>query len=216
MEHRLTSGEKKMLEAFLFDLDGTIWNSKAAAIEAIRETILAEKGKRINKEILGELITQNTPFEVLRLYDVHNDSLFWREYKKRYSLIVLFFDDTSYIFQTMISKKRKMGIVTSLKKNIAQDLLSKFNLSMFFSVMITPSDTTARKPSPKPILLALERLGLTAPEVVYIGDKEIDMLAATNAGCKSGLAEWGNGAKISVTPDYRLKKLRDVVALCRA
>jgi len=205
-----------MLKAFLFDLDGTIWNSKAATIEAIRETILAEKGKRINREILGELITRDTPLEVLRLHGVHNDSLFWREYKKRYNLIVLFFDDTRYIFQRMTSQKRKLGIVTSLKKNISQDLLSKFNLSMFFSVMITPSDTTARKPSPKPILLALERLGLTAPEVIYIGDKEIDMLAAINAGCKSGLAEWGNGVEISVTPDYRLKKLHDVVALCEA
>jgi HAD superfamily hydrolase (TIGR01549 family) len=205
-----------MLKAFLFDLDGTIWNSKAAAIEAIRQTILAEKGKRINRETLEELITRDTPLEVLRLYGVHNNSLFWREYKKRYDLIALFFDDTSHIFQRMIDKKRKLGIVTSLKKNIAQDLVSKFSLSMFFSVMITPSDTRARKPSPKPILLALERLGLTAPEVVYIGDKEIDILAATNAGCKSGLAEWGNGAEISATPDYRLKKLHDVVALCRA
>jgi len=205
-----------MLKAFLFDLDGTIWNSKTAAIEAIRQTILAEKQKRIRRETLEELIAQSTPLEVLRLYGVRNDSLFWREYKKRYNLIVLFFDDTNHIFQKMLNHKRELGVVTSLKKNIAQDLLAKFNLSVFFSVVITPSDTTARKPSPKPISLAIERLGLTAPEVIYIGDKEIDILAARNAGCKSGLAKWGNGVEISVVPDYRFRKLQDVLALCEA
>lgn len=114
----------------------------------------------------------------------------------------------------MISHKRKLGIVTSLKKNIAQDLLAKFDLSMFFSAMITPSDTTARKPSPKPISLAIERLELTAHEVIYIGDKEIDILAAKNAGCKSGLAKWGNKVKIATVPDYRFKRLHDIIALC--
>lgn len=203
-----------MLKGFLFDLDGTIWDSKTAAIEAIRQTLLTEKGKRIKREILEELIKQGTPLDVLRLHGVYNYGLFWREYKKRYDLIVLFFDDTRYIFQRMINHKRKLGVVTSLKKNIAQDLLAKFNLSMFFSVMITPSDTTARKPSAKPISLAIERLGLTAPEVIYIGDKEIDILAARNAGCKSGLAKWGNGVKIATVPDYRFKRLHDVIVLC--
>jgi pyrophosphatase PpaX len=205
----------QMLKAFLFDLDGTIWDSKAASIEALEEVIAAEKGKRLHKKALEDLITLDTPLEVLRLYGIYRDDFFWKEYRKRYNLVVLFFSDTQSILQEVVDQNRKLGIVTSLKKTVAMDLLTKFNLLSLFSVIITPSETYARKPSPKPILLAINKLRLSEPpEAIYIGDKEIDIIAAKRAGCFSGLAEWGGERKVSVAPNYRLKELKDIVGLC--
>jgi HAD superfamily hydrolase (TIGR01549 family) len=203
-----------MFKAFLFDLDGTVWNSKIATIEALAEVIAVEKGKRINKKVLQDLITLDTHREVLRLYGIYHDEIFWKEYRKRYDLVVLFFSDTRSILQEIVNRNRKLGVVTSLKKIIAMDLLTKFNLLSQFSVIITPSDTSARKPSSKPILMAINKLGLTETEAIYIGDKESDIIAAKNAGCYSGLAEWGNSAKLSISPDYRLKRLHDLINLC--
>jgi len=203
-----------MLKAFLFDLDGTLWDSKEAIVEALQQAVAIEKGKKVSKENLVRLVEQGSPFEVLRLYRIYRDSTFWREYRKRYNLVTPYSNDSCSIFQEVLRRNRKLGIATSLKRTIAFELLSKFNLLTFFPVVITPSETRARKPSPRPILIAINRLNVHKREAIYIGDQDIDMIAARNAGCYSGLAEWGNRGKISIRPDYKFKELSDIIALC--
>lgn len=204
-----------MLKAFLFDLDGTLWDSKAAILESLKETITLSKGKSIGeKETAKRLGALDSPFEVLKSYGINRNYLFWKEYKKRYDLVVLFFDNTQAVLQDLANQGKKLGIVTSLKKTIALDLLNKFNLLSRFSVMITPSETSARKPSPKPILKAMCNLNLSKSEVIYIGDKDTDIVAAKRAGCYSGLANWGNGRKVSETPDYTFQEFKDLISLC--
>jgi phosphoglycolate phosphatase len=52
-----------------------------------------------------------------------------------------------------------------------------------FVTLIGAGDAPADKPDPAPIRLALSALGITAgPQVWYVGDTALDMLAARNAG----------------------------------
>lgn len=50
-----------------------------------------------------------------------------------------------------------------------------------------PNATQWRKPGPNMLLQAAKDLGLNLAEVYMIGDKETDIQAATNAGCKGGI-----------------------------
>jgi pyrophosphatase PpaX len=51
------------------------------------------------------------------------------------------------------------------------------------------------KPSPEPLLLALQRLGVRATDAVYIGDAVVDVLAAKAAGMTSIAVTWGAGER---------------------
>jgi phosphoglycolate phosphatase len=202
-----------MIKGLLFDLDGTIWDSRDAFAEALKETVEYQNGQRVSGKTLRDLLSSMTPLEILRLYQINRTDFFWKRYQERYSLIRLFFEDTHFTLQ-QVKIQKKIGVVTSLKKKVALDILAKFGLTSVFSAIVTPSDTPARKPSPKPLLKAMNELDLAENEVVYIGDQEIDIIAAKRAGCYSALAKWGNIATVTVKPDYQLGKLSDILALC--
>jgi len=203
-----------MLKAFLFDLDGTIWDSQKATVHALKEVIGNEKSIKPKEKTLTKLVTTKTPLQILNSYGINNHNVFWREYRKNYDLVTTFFADTYSVLKKMLDCRKKLGIVTSLKKTIAMELLDRLELSSLFSVIITPSDTSARKPNPRPVLIAIRRLKVSETETIYVGDQEIDIVAAEKAGCYSGLAEWGKCSDISAIPDFRFGKIGDILALC--
>ena len=54
-------------------------------------------------------------------------------------------------------------------------------------------DTALHKPSPEPLLLALQQRGVRAQDSVYIGDAVVDVLAAKAAGMAVIAVTWGAG-----------------------
>ena len=57
---------------------------------------------------------------------------------------------------------------------------------------VVGGDESARqKPAPDPLLLALERLGASAAEAVYVGDSPFDMTAARAGGLFAIGVTWG-------------------------
>lgn len=58
-------------------------------------------------------------------------------------------------------------------------------------VAIGESPTVARKPAPDAVLRALEELDSTAGQAVYVGDSDVDLLTARNAGLPCISVSWG-------------------------
>jgi phosphoglycolate phosphatase len=64
------------------------------------------------------------------------------------------------------------------------EVLEHFSLTHFFRTVVTSRDVARPKPHPDMLLLAAERLGLTTEELLFIGDSELDRLAAAEAGIR--------------------------------
>jgi pyrophosphatase PpaX len=109
--------------------------------------------------------------------------------------------------------KKKIGIVTSLRKDYAVSLLSKFSLDECIDVVVTPSECRTSKPSPASINLALRKLGSQPQSAVYVGNEIIDVIAAKRAKCYSAIASWGVNKPIGAEADYVLRSLDDVLRL---
>ena len=201
-----------MLKGFLFDLDGTIWDSERAIVETIFQTA-AEAGVKISEnEARKQFKNSVSPIAVLRHYGVSTES-FWKKYKKNYANIQLFFSDTSEVLSTLMEREKRIGFITSLKKEFALSLLRKFALLKYSMVLITPSECRTSKPSPAPLSMAFNRLSIKNTQAIYIGDQNSDIIAANRAGCKSGLARWGVRNAINEPSDYVFQKLNDILPL---
>lgn len=78
-----------------------------------------------------------------------------------------------------------MALVSNgLGKGYGHDILEKFELNKHFPVTVFREDITKSKPSPEPILTALQWLNLELNEndvVWYIGDRRKDVIAALAA-----------------------------------
>lgn len=89
-----------------------------------------------------------------------------------------------YLQKTIESLARKydLGIVTSRIAGGVFSLPQLTPLEKHFKAAVYYEDTEKHKPSPEPLLLAIERLAVDPSEGVYIGDAQSDLDAASAAG----------------------------------
>lgn len=104
----------------------------------------------------------------------------------------------------------KIGIVTNGCRRYAAEIIKMFSLGDYVDVLIARDDVLSPKPSPGHLLKALEALGVSAEEAIFVGDHWIDALCAKNAGVKfilfnsrGGCWEEVRGMAIAAISDLR-------------
>ena len=117
-----------------------------------------------------------------------------------------------------LRSKYKMAIVTSTHREQAMEILSKVGLLEYFSFIIGQDDTVMNKPDPEPVLLAINRLGVSREDCIFVGDQPYDIIAAHGAGIIAAAATWGTGMKDVLEvyrPDYFLEHPEDLLDLLK-
>lgn len=89
-------------------------------------------------------------------------------------------------------KKRgyKMAIVSNKIDSAVKELNQKF-FSEVIEVAIGEQDGIKRKPAPDMVVKAMDELGSSAEEAVYIGDSEVDFATAENSNLPCISVLWG-------------------------
>lgn len=89
----------------------------------------------------------------------------------------------------------RMGVVTSLSPHLVVPALHALGIESFFGeAVVHPGNSRSRKPNPDGLLNALGRLSIApSKDVFYVGDREIDAQAASNAGISFAWAAYGYG-----------------------
>ena len=94
----------------------------------------------------------------------------------------------------LLERLRTAGLpmaVVSNKGDVAvQDLMRHF-FPGCFSAVAGEREGIRRKPAPDTVNAVMEAMGVTAREVVYVGDSEVDVRTAANVGCDHIIVTWG-------------------------
>ena len=61
-------------------------------------------------------------------------------------------------------------------------IIEDFGLTGYFEYVMTASQVTKPKPHPEPLLKVLDYFKIEPEEALFIGDGEVDMMAANSAG----------------------------------
>jgi phosphoglycolate phosphatase len=101
------------------------------------------------------------------------------------------FDGTLELLEYLERRGIPWGVVTNKSHSLAQPLLHALSLGERAGVIVGGDTLPERKPHPRPLLYAAERLGVPPAETVYVGDAERDMLAARAAGMRAVVACFG-------------------------
>ena len=118
----------------------------------------------------------------------------------------------------LLSELKARGIKTAVvsnKADFAVKLLAEeyFNGLLLAAVGENESAGIRKKPAPDSLLSVMEQLGADAKTTVYVGDSEVDILTAQNAGVECLSVTWGfkdrnflveNGAKIFIDEPSRI------------
>lgn len=175
-----------MIDAILFDLDGTLIDTESVAMRAGRAAF-ALLGHPVSDEFLHGLVGVDLPRSGVIIQstfphlDLDRLNAHWRAG----------FD--AAIEQNLPMKQgaklllamalRPMAIVTSSSRDAAHQKLRMAQIDHHFDHVITVDDVTAAKPAPDPYLLAAQRLGVDPARCLAFEDSETGAESAHRAGC---------------------------------
>lgn len=111
-----------------------------------------------------------------------------------------------------------MVVVTNKPTPLARAVLEAAGLLGFVEAVHGGDMPAQRKPAPDLLLVAAQRLGLHAPELLMVGDSPLDLRAAQAAHCPAALAAWGYGAHTvdASLVSWRLQAPGELLALLSA
>ena len=94
--------------------------------------------------------------------------------------------------KAVVEELAQKGVKVAIVSN-KPDATTKKLGEMFFPGLpaFGQRDDTPKKPAPEMVWKAMETLGVTAEEAVYVGDSEVDVETARNAGLPLVAVSWG-------------------------
>lgn len=181
------SKTKLKVKGILFDLDGTIVDSKQAYIEAARTAFqaLGQRPPTIRTALqIPKRLEQNQPIDDLVR---NNTAQFLNVYLKTfYSITELKTKPIPNIQTTLetLREKAKLALITmrNVPKTAVTKELANFGLAQYFTYVITAQDTSKPKPSPEALVRALKAIDVQVSECLIVGDSPSDIKAGKAAG----------------------------------
>lgn len=119
-----------------------------------------------------------------------------------------FFSDVVAAVKTLKERGYSLCIVSQQVKSVIEQHLKGVGLNKYFDCIIGFEESPEQKPSPIPIIKALERLGLQPSDAVYCGDMKEDILAGKVAGVMTiGLAREIGSYDTEVHGSYHTREM---------
>jgi pyrophosphatase PpaX len=178
----------------LFDLDGTLIDSGSIILASFRHATRSVLGREIpDRELVASapgstLEVQMSAFdpervdELVAAYRAHNTPLHDELECCR---------GMEDVLRELKAQGRRLGVVTAKRRMTVGLAFKRLGIEPWFDVVVTCDDTTAHKPDPEPIELALTRLGVRPSDAAYVGDSPFDVAAARGAGVFAVAVTWG-------------------------
>ena len=211
-----------MYEFIVFDLDGTLLDTLAdlhASVNAALEKYAFPK--RSEKEVrafvgngiamlIKRAIGKETPLfeQVLKAFKTHY-AAHCADKTQAYAGVM-----------ELLKALQDRGVKTAVVSNKADFAVKKLAKAYFGGLLLEAvgedeAHGIRKKPAPDSLLSVMEKLGASKAKTAYVGDSEVDIQTAANAGVDCISVTWGfkdreflieNGASVLIdTPDEILK-----------
>lgn len=179
------------IKGIIFDLDGTLTDTLGLYMQGFRQAVEPLTGKHYtDEEITATLGPSEEGIIQALLPDSHEQAL--TAYLSAYSRLLAscrgLYQDVEALLAELRAGGMLLGLVTGKGPGSTALTLAHYGLTDFFSEIATGSPEGAFK------ALRIEeirtRWGLTAQEVLYVGDAPSDIQAAKAAGVNMAVAAW--------------------------
>lgn len=185
-------------DTVVFDLDGTLLDTLddlAASVNfALRSAGLPPRGREEVRRFLGNGIRRLMTDATGGRLDGESFEEAFQTFRRHYVAHCLDrtrpYPGVMEMMETLDRRGVRMAIVSNKLHPAVEELNRRF-FSRFIDVAVGESPTVRRKPHPDAVLQALDRLGRPKESAVYVGDSEVDLATARNAGMACALVTWG-------------------------
>lgn len=185
-------------DAIIFDLDGTLTDTLAdlrnSVNYALREFGFPERSAEEIRSFVGngvrKLICRSVPENTGDEICEKCLDTFKAYYKEHSCVETKPYDGIIDLLSELKKRKIKTAVVTNKMHEAAGEIV-EFFFGGLIDVTIGQVDSVPQKPEPDSIFLALEKLGASKENAIYVGDSEVDCITAHNAGIPCIGVTWG-------------------------
>lgn len=209
----------------LLDWDGNIAHTLDLWPDALNE-VMQKRGFTLTRQQLVESTwgfvnyvtshTSITPKEASKALEEADELVVAR------SLDVELFPTALETLKELKKQGRQLALITTSKRRMVMPVLEKYDIVDLFEVIITDDDIekSERKPNPKPLYMALEKMGGSVEEAIMVGDRDKDIVAGHNAGMESALfcsdehqQHYEIDKLMESKPTYTMSKFQDLLKI---
>lgn len=218
------SSDKAPKKLAIFDLDGTLINTIGDLGESVSYALkvlgLPVRTMEEYTNFVGngtmKLIERSLP-EIYR-----NDSemivkahdLFSQYYSEHYADMSCVYDGITKALDELKKRGISLCVLTNKPDGFAKLIISKFFRDDVFDTVIGAREGVPKKPDPAAEKEIIEAIGSCQSHAIHIGDSDVDVLTAHNAGIRCVGCSWGFRTRESLVAagaDYIADKPEELV-----
>ena len=188
-----------MVEAVLFDLDGTLADTAPDMARTVNEMRTRRSLEPVAAEVVRPHVSKGARGMLLAAFDMttdHPDFSAMREefldiYAGNLCVDSTLFPGMAQLLDRLEAADIGWGVVTNKFERFARPLLERMGLAARAGVIVGGDTCAKAKPFPDPLLYAAKALGVAPAKTLYVGDDERDVQAARAAGMPVVVAGYG-------------------------
>jgi len=188
-----------VIEAVLFDLDGTLIDTAPDMAAALNRILIEEGHAELSLETIRPHVSKGgLALTQLGFSDfVEEDNIeplrqrFLKSYLDNIADHSNLFGGFEKTLKALENNKITWGVVTNKPHFLTMPLMQQLNLDSRSATIISGDTTAQRKPHPLPLLTAAKEINIKAENCLYVGDDPRDIEAGNAANMTTMIASYG-------------------------
>ena len=208
------------MKAIIFDFDGTLTNTLPVCFHSFQQVFKKYDQRELTKEdikamfgpsevgIIQANLLHSSVEEAIEDYYLH--------YTENHEATVPSNKEMLQLLADLNAAGYQLGIFTGKASRSLEISLAALNMKHFFDVRITGDDVQKPKPHPEGLHLAMELLGVSKEETIFLGDSDADILAGKEAGVFTVGVQWlpeYHAAEFTSKPDKQVQSVQEFMEM---
>lgn len=193
-------GQNEGLRLVVFDLDGTLIDSRRDLADSANALIAECGGQQLPVETIAAMVGEGAALLVRRLIkasgidvDLHQAlPRFLELYDERLLVHTRLYDGTREMLERLAGVA-PLAILTNKPQRPSERILDGLDIAPMFRWIVGGDTPHGRKPDPAGLAHVIAAAGVGAQETLMVGDSAIDLRTARAAGTRVCLASYGFG-----------------------
>lgn len=185
-------------QAVLFDMDGTVLDTLDDLCDSINHSLAEFSLPPVSREHVRQCLGNGAAFLVSHSIPTGsspeleaNVLAFYKPWYDAHCLIKTApYEGILPMMQSLKEQGLRLAIISNKPDRAVQELSDAFFPGLL-ELSVGESPSVRRKPAPDTVLTAASQIGLSVDQCVYVGDSEVDLETARNAGMDCISVTWG-------------------------